>query len=183
MVRLAIAAAVLALAAAGCGDDSSGPESAGAPLQPAPSTSTAEETDPDAATKPCSVVPAPPLATVFPSGVPKGDAKPLGEGFASCTWENGDASVLVSIVPAPNLQKDYKSQLNTLGPITSSLVVDGVAFPGTVGIGKANSKGRTVGFTTRGNGYLVAVRTGSVGHPDADLAHATALAEAIVRGS
>jgi len=179
MWRLAIAAAALALAAAGCSDDStSGPESAASPL-PTGSTDTGAAASGD----PCTVVPDSAVATVFTGTRPEVDVNNLTGGFATCTWEDSEATLLVSVFPAANLQTDYKDQLNMTGPVQSSVFADGVSFPGTVGIGKANAKGTTVGFTTGDKGYLVAVRTGAEGHPKKDLPLATGIAEAIARGS
>ena len=187
MWRLAIAAAALLLAAAGCSSDdsSSGPESAAAPTPSATeSTGTGTDTGSNASAGPCELVPPSALATVFRTGTPpEGEAKDLTEGFASCTWENDDAYLLVSTFPAPNFQSDFKGQLSMLGPVQSSVLTDGVAFPGTVGIGKANSKGTTVGFTVGDKGYLVAVRTGAEGDQKTDLPTATGVAEAVAQGS
>src|SRR3954471_7788086 len=114
MVRLAIAAAALVLAAAGCGSDSSSPESAAAPSPPPAGTPTQTGPEgPDPAENPCAMVPPGALATVFTKeNPPKGDSNPMGKGFATCTWAGDGATLLVSVVPAPNFDSDYKSQLN-----------------------------------------------------------------------
>jgi len=187
MLRLAIALAALALAGAGCssdGDSSSGPASAAAPTTTQVQATTGEAGPKDAAEKPCTIVPASALAAVFAgTNPPKGASKPMGDGFATCTWEGNDTMLLVSVVPAANLQSDYKGQLNIEGPVQSAVLADAVSFPGTVGVEKANSKGTTVGFTAGDTGYLVAVRTGKDGDDAKDLPLATQVSEAIVRGS
>ena len=179
MVRLAIAAAVFALATAGCGSDDSG----GADSASAPTGASGTDTGPAASSDPCAAVPDSAVATVFTGPRPEVDAKDLTQGFATCTWTDADNELIVSIVPAKNLQSDYKDQLNVTGPVTSSVFADGVSFPGTVAIGKANAKGTTVGFTSGDTGYLVAVRTGKDGDPKKDLPLATGVAEQIAQGS
>jgi len=179
MVRLAIAAAAVLLAAAGCGsDDSGGPDSA-----VAPTGASGTDTGAAASSGPCAVVPDSAVAVVFNGPRPELDAKDLTKGFATCTWTDASSELIVSIVPKPNLQSDYKDQLNVSGPVQSSVFADGVSFPGTVAIGKANAKGSTVGFTSGDTGYLVAVRTGKDGDPKQDLALATTVAEGVARGS
>jgi hypothetical protein len=177
VVRLALALAALVLALAGCGDDSSGPDSAAAP------TGAGTDTGAAASSGPCAVVPDSAVAQVFTGTRPEVEAEDLTQGFATCTWTDADNELIVSIVPAKNLQSDYKDQLNMSGPVGSSVFADGVSFPGTVAIGKANSKGTTVGFTAGDSGYLVAVRTGKDGDPKKDLALATSISEEIARGA
>ena len=176
MVRLALALAALVLALAGCGDDSSGPDSAAAPT--AAGTGTGATSG-----GPCAVVPDSAVAQVFTGTRPEVEAEDLTQGFATCTWTDSDNELIVSVVPAKNLQSDYKDQLNMSGPVGSSVFADGVSFPGTVAIGKANAKGTTVGFTAGDSGYLVAVRTGKDGDPKKDLELATAISEEIARGA
>jgi hypothetical protein len=179
MVRLAIAAAALVLAAAGCGSDDTG----GADSAAAPTGASGTDTGATASSGPCAVVPDSAVATVFTGVRPELDAKDLTKGFATCTWTDANSELIVSIVPKKNLQSDYKDQLNVSGPVQSSVFADGVSFPGTVAIGKANAKGTTVGFTSGDSGYLVAVRTGKDGDPKNDLPLATGVADQIAQSS
>jgi hypothetical protein len=172
--RWALALAVCPLLAAGCSDDD-GTEAGDGGFTTFPlgtATTVAVPTPIDA----CALVEDTDLASVFPQGPPEPSLTDYGAGFSECEWEQGDALVLVSVVPVDNFGPDYVDQLNVTGPVDAEQLGNGaVAFPGVVGIGRASGGGTTVGFTTDANGVLVAVRSGA-DEGDADLPAATRLA-------
>jgi hypothetical protein len=116
------------------------------------------------------------LSPMFPTGAPPADTDDYGEGISDCSWDDGKAKVLVTVMPASNLRTDYVEQLNVTGTATGpGLGEDAVYFPGFVGLGKASSGGSSVGFTKGERGVIVAVRTADA-NDTAALQHATAIA-------
>jgi hypothetical protein len=164
-----------ALLVGGCGDDDDAGEAGDGGFTTFPlgtATTVAIQSPIDA----CALVGDADLAPVFPDGPPEPSLTDYGEGFSECEWEEGDALVLVSVVPVDNFGPDYVDQLNVTGPVDAAeLGDDAVSFPGVVGIGRASGGGSTVGFTTDAHGALVAVR-GPTGDADTDLSTATDLA-------
>ncbi len=188
---LAMAAMSMASLAACGGDDGASVDDAEVTAVAGETTTTDADGDGEAidsdddeaaggAADPCALVSEELLASVFSDVDIDVDDNNLGAGFAECTWEAGDSELVVSIVPAANYQSDYIDQLNVGAPIDSAVLgPEAVEFPGLVGIGRASSKGSTVGFTAGDLGALVAVRTGEDGAPDTDLPLAVDIAEVV----
>lgn len=144
------------------------------------SCSAAGDAEPAAVTDACTLLAADDLNRVFPAGVPKPDSREYGPDSMECIWKTDNAEASIMIVPIALFETDYlgKSTPRPSGKIDG--LEGGDTFKGVLGVGRFNTRGHSVSFTTSTVGGFVSVRHGGSDSRAAQVGTAAALAKVLV---
>lgn len=123
---------------------------------------------------PCGMLDAAALEIVFTGGAPEPELEDMGQGFAQCTWAEGETEVWLTVMPPLNMDDYLEAGGEELGD--SGLGAGAVTYQSSIGLGRVSTGGGTVAFTSDEAGVIIAVRGDAVGDP---VATAIELAELV----
>lgn len=117
---------------------------------------------------------------VFVINEPTAEPRSFGDGYDECIWTDERSEVSLMLIPLEEFQREYvdKSTPITRSPIDG--LEGGLAYDGTVGIARFNTRGHSVSFVAGDRGGFVSVRIGEDGSRSADVGEASRLARLVV---
>jgi hypothetical protein len=119
---------------------------------------------------------------VFVKTEPTATPRSYGDGYDECIWTDDRSEVSLMLIPLDEFEREYvaKSTPITNSPIDG--VEGGLAYKGTLGIGRFNTRGHSVSFVAGDRGGFVSVRIGEDGSQAADVGEAGRLASLLLAG-
>lgn len=119
---------------------------------------------------------------VFVTSAPTAAPRSFGEGYVECIWSDGTSQVSLMVVPLAEFEREYIEPSTPISNVPIDDLDGGMAYAGTLGIGRFSTRGHSVSFTAGGRGGFVSVQIRDAGSRPVEIGEAARLARVLVAG-
>ena len=131
----------------------------------------------------CALLPADALSQrVFVTTQPTAEPRSHGEGQVECIWSDGTSEVSLMLIPREEFEREYVARSTPLTEVPIDDLAGGLAYQGTLGIGRFSTRGHSVSFIAGDRGGFVSVQIRDTGSRPVEVGEAARLARLLVAG-